>query len=453
MDASVIGFPDDDALVDAAGVGEVLRYFRSNDGFLLGRFRDPVTGERSRNVRVDGAASPRSLSFGDIFSCANSNAMFVDGRSLAVLGGFNESFGVGARYGSGEDVDIVVRARFAGIPIRAVNKVLAAHPVKSGQLDKYYAGSIALLAYHLRRSGHPVLVLMLLRRLANGLRLALQGQIRYRVLVRAWSHLVEQLSGVQRARGSGRVKARPEIQLSQVLLAKYSEGRGPASVVTWFNHHTAIESLFRAKVALSAFTHIGIDGTLLELLLGRDVGRTSADLVLPNLLPRLQNARIALIGGNARDLHDRSAAVMRLLRSGSRVVLAIDGYAGMRDESDIVTRVTDANADVIIIGAGAPTQDRIASDLSAAKGAKLVLTCGGYMDQLLYPLYYPKWAHKFRLGWAVRVAREPRRLWKRYTVGVLRGCTARRIMRLALRREGFEARPYAYVSTKRAEVL
>jgi hypothetical protein len=44
------------------------------------------------------------------------------------------------------------------------------------------------------------------------------------------------------------------------------------------------------------------------------------------------------------------------------------------------------------------------------------MTCGGFLDQILQSNYYPAWAYPLRLNWLVRLAREPRRLWRRYTV-------------------------------------
>ena len=61
------------------------------------------------------------------------------------------------------------------------------------------------------------------------------------------------------------------------------------------------------------------------------------------------------------------------------------------------------------------------------------LSCGGFLDQVLRPGYYPAWAYPLRLNWLIRLAREPRRLWRRYTVdavlAVVRSFAWRRVMR------------------------
>ena len=74
-----------------------------------------------------------------------------------------------------------------------------------------------------------------------------------------------------------------------------------------------------------------------------------------------------------------------------------------------------------MVGLGAPLQDQYALQLADAglRGA-LVATCGGWLDQVTTPDYYPRFAYHAKLNWAVRLVREPRRLWRRYTVDAVR---------------------------------
>ncbi len=64
-------------------------------------------------------------------------------------------------------------------------------------------------------------------------------------------------------------------------------------------------------------------------------------------------------------------------------------------------------------------QEQWALDVAAVLPAGLVLTCGGFFDQIHPARYYPSWAYALRLNWAVRLAREPGRLWRRYSVEAL----------------------------------
>jgi N-acetylglucosaminyldiphosphoundecaprenol N-acetyl-beta-D-mannosaminyltransferase len=50
----------------------------------------------------------------------------------------------------------------------------------------------------------------------------------------------------------------------------------------------------------------------------------------------------------------------------------------------------------------------------------VIITGGGYLDHLAESVdWYPAWMLKMRLGWAYRVYREPRRLWKRYSLDLM----------------------------------
>lgn len=196
--------------------------------------------------------------------------------------------------------------------------------------------------------------------------------------------------------------------------------------VTWLNHFTAQ----RADAdALRRIRAIGVDGTLLQLLLGRGApARTSADLLLPALLTRAEaaDARLAIVGG--KDGRADAAAA----RLGGRVVYTADGYEGLSALRADPSGLVAASPDIVLLGLGAGLQDIVALEVAAVLPLAAVFTVGGWLDQLAASEnYFPSWAHKLRLGWAWRLAREPRRLLRRYTVdaaGALAGRSAIRRM-------------------------
>ena len=47
----------------------------------------------------------------------------------------------------------------------------------------------------------------------------------------------------------------------------------------------------------------------------------------------------------------------------------------------------------------------------------MIITGGSYIDHLSESVHwFPSWMLRLRLGWLYRLYREPRRLWRRYTV-------------------------------------
>jgi exopolysaccharide biosynthesis WecB/TagA/CpsF family protein len=209
-----------------------------------------------------------------------------------------------------------------------------------------------------------------------------------------------------------------EREFALALLARLESGVG--GTVTWLNHYSAMQSL-RGGVPLERFDHLGVDGILLCRLLGSAVPRTSADLVLPELLAHADPLRVALIGSTRETLHAVAAKIEA--QYGHRVVLVRDGFDELPAAADLRSQLRAARVQVAVVGLGAPLQDHYA--LAAASPEVLVITCGGWLDQFAADAYYPAWAYPLRLNWLVRLAREPKRLWRRYSVDALRALRSR----------------------------
>jgi exopolysaccharide biosynthesis WecB/TagA/CpsF family protein len=219
-------------------------------------------------------------------------------------------------------------------------------------------------------------------------------------------------------------------RLALRLAEEWNAGR--LTSVTWLNHYSALKVLAADDSLLAGFDYVGIDGLLLLHLIGSDTGeRTSADLVVPRVLPLLSGARVALIGGR-REKVDRAADIVsyRFLADSATVVDVRDGYSQVPDEEAIAPWLESCRPDVVLVGLGAVLQERWARTLQDRMPAGLIMACGGFFDQVARDTpYYPSWAYPLRLNWAVRLAREPGRLWSRYTVGAVQAIAARHNLR------------------------
>lgn len=120
---------------------------------------------------------------------------------------------------------------------------------------------------------------------------------------------------------------------------------------------------------------------------------------------------VALVGGAPGSA---GCAMSRLLKEFPmlRLVGAFHGYA------DIETRaleIAGLNPDIVVCGMGAGKQESLLLALADAGWNGCGFTCGGYLDQLGNGFtYYPHWVDSMNLRWAYRLAKEPRRLWRRY---------------------------------------
>lgn len=203
-----------------------------------------------------------------------------------------------------------------------------------------------------------------------------------------------------------------------VLAESIEQGRG--GTVTWFNHYSGLRAL-QAGVPVDRFDHLGLDGVFLCHLVRAEVSRTSADLVMPLVLERTRDLRIALIGSTGETLTAVAAKITA--EYGHQVVLRLDGYDELPEPAELRRRLEAARVQLAVVGLGAPKQDLYVLD--AATPGVLVATCGGWLDQFTDETYYPAWAYPLRLNWLVRLAREPRRLWRRYTVDAVRALRSR----------------------------
>lgn len=213
-------------------------------------------------------------------------------------------------------------------------------------------------------------------------------------------------------------------RLAAALASRLASGRG--GTITWLNHYTALVAM-RAGVPLRRFSYLGVDGTLLCRLLRMKTSacRTSADLVLPRVLEQSSGLRVALVGSTPETL--QLVADKIATRYGHDVVLTRDGYAGLPEVPVLRAQLAAARAQLVIVGLGTPLQDNYA--LGLGRTGVLVATCGGWLDQFSRESsYYPAWAYPLRLNWLVRLVKEPRRLWQRYTVDAVRAVRARALL-------------------------
>ena len=187
------------------------------------------------------------------------------------------------------------------------------------------------------------------------------------------------------------------------------------ALVTWLNHYSAI-ALMNAGHDLKTFTHVGVDGTLLLRIVGGRGFRSSADLTVNEIMLNGQYT-VGLIGGSqeSADAHMRS---FNAKFADSTVLWSINGFDNVLP--NVTAALNRAVPDLILIGMGAGPQETVAEQIWSRDDVRahgcLVMTCGGWLDQLEFKNYYPKWAYPLRLNWLVRLIREPRRLWRRYTL-------------------------------------
>ena len=150
----------------------------------------------------------------------------------------------------------------------------------------------------------------------------------------------------------------------------------------------------------------------------------------PSLFERaLDEGRVAgishyLLGGSPETLEALQKAIagrfpgVRIAGAQSPPFRALtDDERRAQDE-----RIRASGADLVWVGLGTPRQDVEAARLAATVG-RPAIAVGAAFDFLAGSRpEAPRWVRAIAMEWLFRLVSEPRRLWKRYTVGLARFC-------------------------------
>jgi N-acetylglucosaminyldiphosphoundecaprenol N-acetyl-beta-D-mannosaminyltransferase len=101
----------------------------------------------------------------------------------------------------------------------------------------------------------------------------------------------------------------------------------------------------------------------------------------------------------------------------------IRGHQFRYDDADsdrMVEEVNAANADVLHVSLPTPLQQDWVWRVAGRLNVPVIITGGAYVDHLAERVYwYPPWATRLRICWLYRLSKEPRRLWKRYSLDLM----------------------------------
>lgn len=147
------------------------------------------------------------------------------------------------------------------------------------------------------------------------------------------------------------------------------------------------------------------------------VGTDFVPALLRVLGARLAGVSVYLLG--ARDGVALAAArTLRERTPGLRVAGVEPGYG---DLAGAVGRIRAARPDVLLVALGNPLQERWIHAHGDQLGASVAIGVGALLDYLGGGVpRAPRWLLRMRGEWLFRLLVEPRRLWRRYVVGIPR---------------------------------
>jgi N-acetylglucosaminyldiphosphoundecaprenol N-acetyl-beta-D-mannosaminyltransferase len=192
------------------------------------------------------------------------------------------------------------------------------------------------------------------------------------------------------------------------------------------DHLVLLEDDVRLRGAYARASLVLADGMPIvwaSRLLGTPIREkvSGSDLIGP-LIQRAADERwrVYLVGGG-EGVAALAAERLKITAPGLEIVgidartIDIDRDSPTHDE--LVTRLTAARPDLVLFALGCPKQEIVMARIAEAVRPAVCLGIGAGLDFLAGTVpRAPRWMSAAGLEWLYRLAREPRRLWRRYLV-------------------------------------
>ena len=144
---------------------------------------------------------------------------------------------------------------------------------------------------------------------------------------------------------------------------------------------------------------------------------TGIDLMI-GLIERAADAgyRLAFLGARP-EIVDRVVSRVRREHPSVLIAAARDGYWQPDEEADIVRAIAASRPDILFLAIPSPAKERFLARWKADLGSRFVMGVGGSFDVYAGAIpRAPRVLQRLGLEWVHRLAREPRRMWRRYLV-------------------------------------
>jgi N-acetylglucosaminyldiphosphoundecaprenol N-acetyl-beta-D-mannosaminyltransferase len=159
-----------------------------------------------------------------------------------------------------------------------------------------------------------------------------------------------------------------------------------------------------------------------KLLRGFTPHRTTPPEWIGSVLEQLgPKARVFWLGGEP-DVAQRAAAAFEARYDVVTVGIQhgyFDASAGSAESRAIVARINASRPTILLVNMGMPRQERWLWDNWQALSPAVAITAGALVDHAAGRVSRPpRWVANLGVEWLVRLVREPRRLWRRYLLGL-----------------------------------
>ena len=208
-----------------------------------------------------------------------------------------------------------------------------------------------------------------------------------------------------------------------LLDARFHHG-DPASVI-FANAHTLnmmredqrVRAVLRNSIVFN--DGIGID-IASRVLFGKGFPENlnGTDFVPRYLAATKNRYRIFLLGAKP-GIAERAAEQLAKVAPQHQIAGSCHGYMAPQDANHIIDEIRASLSDVVLVAMGNPEQELWLMEHLAETGCRLGFGVGALFDFMAGAVpRAPGWMRAARLEWLYRMAQEPRRLWRRYLLGM-----------------------------------
>jgi len=160
-------------------------------------------------------------------------------------------------------------------------------------------------------------------------------------------------------------------------------------------------------------------------ILGLDIKHRNTP---PDWIPLLakmcaeNNYRLALLGSNP-GIAEETAQLLKKDAPTLNIALTHHGYfdktPGHQENEAVIQAINAAKPDILMVGFGMPLQEKWIMENFERLEVKVVMPVGAAFDYVSGNVRRaPRWMTDHGLEWLGRLIIEPKRLWKRYIIGI-----------------------------------
>ncbi len=192
-------------------------------------------------------------------------------------------------------------------------------------------------------------------------------------------------------------------------------------LITYFNQHCF--NIYKTEPNYNKIIedfHIYPDGfglyLVLKIFFRKKIEKYNASDLneeIINSLSKLKK-RIFVVGGNFSN-----AQICNAINNGNNICGYQNGFFSEQEENEIINNIESNNPDVIFVAMGVPKQEYFAVKLAEYVKGKIVICAGNFFEYYLGNMKrIPEKLRNLGIEWLFRLFAEPKRLWKRYILGI-----------------------------------